>query len=181
MSAMFKIEVGELYHPAMTRWLEGNEYNYRSGMHELLLRFGTPTADEIEAVQSGRAQYALAVTGDVIWFLFRYEGLQWQDAAYSWHLVPEVERRLPEPMPSETHRMAIHTVLIDADTGIVKALRYLTFTPVFTHALHEAIKKQAAMPWPGREAYDAQIADIYTRYTTEQMVRKLAHVQCDAP
>jgi len=139
-----------------------------AGGHELLLRFNSPTADEIAAVQNRHAQFALTVTDDIIWLLFRYEGIQWQDAPYSWHLMPEDERELPEPLPTEPHRATIHTVLIDAETGIVRAVRVLTFTSLFTLYLHEAITRQAAEPWPGREACDQQVAEIYAEYTTEQ-------------
>lgn len=51
-----------------------------------------------------------------------------------------------------------------AATGIVQALRVVTFSPAFTAALHLAIRAQAARPWPGDAAYDAQVSDLYRRF-----------------
>jgi hypothetical protein len=48
---MHKVEVGQRYHPNITSWPEGGEYNYRAGQHELILRFASLKPEEIAARQ----------------------------------------------------------------------------------------------------------------------------------
>jgi hypothetical protein len=87
------------------------------------------------------------------------------DAPYSWHLVPETEQALPDAEGPET-RALLQVVLPDAQTGLVRVLRAVTFSPSFTRALHDAIRAQAFSPWPGRAVYYAALRDLYRRYAT---------------
>ena len=72
----------------------------------------------------------------------------------------------------------LSVILVDARNGIVKALRTLTFSPVFTRSLHDAIRAQAARPWPGREEYDHQIARTYAGHSSREIAQRLARVRC---
>jgi protein-S-isoprenylcysteine O-methyltransferase Ste14 len=48
--------------------------------------------------------------------------------AYSWHLVPEADRTLPDPEGPET-RALLQVVLVDAETGLVRVLRTVAVDP----------------------------------------------------
>ncbi len=161
---MTVLEVGRPYIVGRRKWPEGVEYNCRSGGHELRLFFDSPSASEIEAVRIGECEFALVMEGPVIFLMYKFGvAINWSDAPYSWHLVPEDQRTLPEPEGPET-RALLQVVLIDAASGLVRALRALTFSPVFTRALHAAIRAQADMIWAGKASYDAALADAYRRY-----------------
>jgi len=82
-------------------------------------------------------------------------------------LISEGNRTLPDAEGPET-RGLFQNVLMDTQAALVWVLRAVTFSPTFTNALHDAIRKQAASPWPGREAYDASLRDLYWRYATSQ-------------
>jgi hypothetical protein len=162
---MHSLEIGKLYHPGVRHWPEGGEYNFRSGGHELLLRFAHPAAQEIEDVRRGECEFALAPVGDILFFLYRFgQAMRWSDAPYTWHLLPEDQRILSQPPDTEKSRVLLQVILLDASTGIVQALRGVTLSPAFTRSLHTAIRGQMKTPWVGGQKYDRQLASAYRRY-----------------
>lgn len=176
---MHKIQVGQPYSLRRSSWPETPQYNYRAGGHDLRLFYSRPRPPEIASVQEGEARFALAIYRDVIFLCYRFgEHIPWSDCTYSWHLVDEAGRTLPPDWTEPEARALLTTVLVDADTGIVKALRVTSFSPSFTRQLHDAIRKQANRPWPGSEEYDRQWAHIYNAYTSSQIATKLALVRC---
>jgi hypothetical protein len=170
---MHVLQVGKPYIADRGQWPEAVEYNYRGGEHDLRMFFRAPGQQEVEAVRKGRCDFAVAVEGPVIFLLYCFRpAADWSDAPYSWHLLPETEQALPDVEGPET-RALLQVVLTDAQTGLVRVLRAVTFSPSFTRALHRAIRQQAASPWPGRAAYDAALRDLYRRYaTSEDLLRR---------
>jgi hypothetical protein len=170
-------QVGKPYTPGRRNWPENVEYNYRQHTHELRMFLGNLKPWEIEAIKTGPCEFALVVDGDVLFLLYHFgegrrEAVPWSDAPYSWYLVPEDQRGLPEPagMPEPHDTMQI--VLVDSLTGIIKALRMVSFSPAFTVAIRSALRDQAERPWPGGAEYDRQLAAVYQRYTSEQLLAR---------
>lgn len=171
------LEVGEPYIAGRTSWPEAVEYNYRAGAHELRMFFDSPRAPTINSVRAGAADFALVVEPPVIFLLYRFApAIAWSDAPYSCHLVPEDQRTLPDAEGPQT-RALLHVVLVDAGTGLIRALRLVTFSPAYTRALHDAIREQASSPWLSGPTYDAALADIYRRYPTSAELLKHAIAQ----
>ena len=156
------ISVGQLYHPARTTWPETAQYQYRSGQHELVVFMREPTAAEVRDYRKGRARFSLVVQQPVILMLYRLGAEPWSDAPYSWHLVPEPERDLPSADLESGKRSALQVVLVEAATGIVRALRLVSWSPPFTRTLHAAIREQAAAPWDA-QLYDTVLAQLMRR------------------
>lgn len=159
---MHSISVGRPYIEGRSSWPEASEYNYAANGHELRLFWPSPSDAETAAVRGGRMDLAILVRQPVILLLYRITGAcGWSDAPYSWHLVPESHRDLPdEPKPDE--RALLQIVLIDASTGIVRAIRATTLTPHATNALHRAIRAQSAAPWDAGD-YDAALQQLQQR------------------
>lgn len=145
MGEMYLYEVEKLYHPGKTRWPEGAEYAYRDGGHVLLLFFAGPSEQEIEGVRSGAAEFAAAYEEGLVILLYHIAGVTsaWSDQCFYFWLEPEGRRQLPNPEPGEEERALLSIFLVDANTGILRALRTLTLPPAVTHALHEGIREQA--------------------------------------
>ena len=161
---MHALEVGKLFLPGKTTWPQGGGYAFRAGAHELHLFLPSPSVSEVRAVRTGVANFAIAVEPPIIFFLYRFaRAIAWSRAPFSWHLVSEDQRALPESGEPET-RALLHIVLVDANTGLVRAHRLVAFAPTFTSALHDAIWAQAVVPWPGQLLYDAALAAIYCRF-----------------
>lgn len=165
---MHELRVGQPYHPGRQSWPEVAQYQHRGGGHELLLCLACPTGTEVEAVRRGEAEFALYAHEDLIVLLYRFgaagRGIPWSDAPYSWHLVPAGERALP-PDVAGNERALLTVVLVDAATGIIRALRVVSWSPAFTAAVHAAIRAQAARPW-SEAVYDAALDLLYARYPT---------------
>lgn len=169
--------VGEFYPTASGKrhWPEGVDYNYRSGQHELRIFMRTPSRQEIADIKSGESRFALAVERDIIFFCYQFGQGPWGDCGFSIHLVPEAERILPE-IPAESEHALLTTLLIDAETGILKVLRATSLSPKFTQRLHRAILEQAAAPFP--DDYHQQAEKVYKHYTSAQLALDRARVHC---
>jgi len=166
---MHSYKVGELY-TDRTTWPELAQYNYRGGEHELILFFNKPTSKEVHAIAKERAEFALFVERRLIVIVYRFgTELPWSDAPYSIHLVPSEQRTTP-PEVEMDERAWLHIVLVDASTGIIKALRSLTMTPEFTWTLHQAIREQAKMPFT-RSEYNSELDALFSGYRSHELAQ----------
>lgn len=174
------IKIGQLYN-SRTQWPEGSEYNYIGGCHSLGLFVARPTPKEILGVQRAPMEFALTVEGDVIFLLWKIQGaFPWCDAPYSWHKVPLEHRTLPATLPPgmEKRRYEIlQIVLIDATTGILKAMRAVVLPPQLMAALNAAITAQSQRPFD-RADYDLQEAELYRKYPTPKALLDRAQIHC---
>jgi hypothetical protein len=172
------LEVGKPYVEGKRHWPQAVEYTYSAQHHLLRIFYRTPHPKEVKAVDSGEARFAFGVYGAAIFLHFRFgEGIPWHNAPYSIHLVNDEDRILPDwPIPQGEHAL-LSTLLVDAETGILKAIRVCTFSPEFTLKLHQAILNQYAMPFP--PDYDKQVIRAYQQYPTpELMAERLSVAWC---
>ena len=135
---MHILAVGEPYDTSIELWPEGCHYNYDASGHWLHYLYSHPTSEEISAIQRGPAQFGLYTQESVIFLLHQFGDMPWNEAPYSFWLVSEEHRRLPELTDGE--HAFLRVVLIDTATGIVAALRALTFSSEFTRKLHGEIR-----------------------------------------
>lgn len=157
--------VGKLYHPNRTRWPQSPQFNFRSGLYELVLFFENATKAEIDAVRRDPAEFALTTTGnpDLLFFLYRFGSrVPWGDAPYSWHMVPADQRSLPVALAPE-QGILLPIILVEATTGIILAMRQVSLSPHFSRALVDHIIAQAARPF-SQPRYDAALTRTYMRY-----------------
>jgi len=167
--------VGQLYHPGRTRWPEAAQYDYRSGQHELVMFWSGISPGDIQAVKRGTCEFEMVELPPVIFLLYRINGAcDWSDQPYSWHLLAEDERMLPPPGPG---RALMQVRLVACETGILRAQRLISLKPRLTQRLHAAIRRQAAAPWPGDEAYDNALSAAYRQYPTAEALLACAKSQ----
>ena len=141
---------------------EAIEYNYQAGDHTLLLSMKNLHREEIEAVRESPTEFGLYCENGIIFLLYRFgEILPWSDAAFSWWSVAEEDRRIPAPQKHPAERILLKIILVEAGSGIVKAIRVTTFSPEFTEKLHEAIREQAAGEKLSRDEFVARSLVIY--------------------
>lgn len=169
--------LGQPYVEGQRTWKEWAEYNFRRG-HELRLFYRNPSPIEVAAVQSGIAHFAIYPIHDLIFFCFRFQPMQWSDSGFTIHLVAEEDRGFPDDVDSVEERQLLNTILVDATTGLVRAIRVCTFSPAFTRALHAAIWAQLEKPFCGRAEIERQGQSIYSRYTSADIATKLAIAKC---
>jgi len=171
---MHVLAIGQPYDPSIRKWPQGCHYNYDSSGHWLHYLFRNPSEVERSSIQAGQAQFGLYIHGPVIFLLHKFGDLLWNDAPYNWWRVSQESRDIPE-VSDEIHAL-LRVVMVDTATGLVAALRALTFSAPFTRRLHEAIRSQSEHP-AGQVLHDEIVNDVYGRYTTEDLVG-MAEIFC---
>jgi hypothetical protein len=92
------------------------------------------------------------------------------DCSYNWHRVSENDRTLPPPTEETSPELpALLTILlIEATSGVVLAIRTVTFSPEFTRALHRAIGDQVGAPYE-KASHERWADETTRRLSTDQL------------
>lgn len=177
------VMVGKRYPGEWKSMQEGGHYSYNAAGHMLQLHLPGATDTEVRDVRAGRAEFALAVEGPVIFLLFRFGRQPWSEAPFSVHLVPKKWRRTTlRTADTGERRNMLRILLIDTRSGILKAIRVCGLSAHFIDAFELALQGQPVSGWAGRDAYDMAIAEVYRRnpYGCDNLVRgAVAH--CAVP
>lgn len=163
------LAVGSPYPHNVEHLPQGSHYNYDSSGHWLHYLFDSPTKAEIDSIQKGPAQFGLFVMGPVIFLVHQFGDMPWNDAPYSWWMVPVEYRNIPTISNGE--HAFLRVVLVDTRTGIVEAIRALTFSAQFTQKLHQEIVWQSHSPWEQR-THDLVIKVIYQNLSSADLARE---------
>jgi hypothetical protein len=157
--------VGELFREGHNRWREGTQIAYGPSGLELTL-FQLATSNEMVVdVQRGPAEFALIIELPLIVLAYRFgDSIPWHDVPYCWHLQPSSMRVVPLVDTSPEARVLLWVSLVGADDGIIHAQRGLTFSPSFTFALHDAIRKQSMTTFRPEECTSA-ISKLYLNHS----------------
>ena len=169
--------VGEEFNKGIKIWPEANVFEYTAGGCHLLLSYSHPTVREKEAF-SDPVQFGLFCKYDLIFVLFKFGDMSWQNAPYSYWMVPEDIRPDPEADMNESgNRLLVSCFFIDAATGILEEMRALSLSPCFTTQLLRCVKDQVQNPVTIKEQSLA-VAKINSQYATPKAMLKDALVQC---
>jgi hypothetical protein len=161
---------------------EGGEFNYHGiageegGAADLVLRFSRPSVAEIDAVRRGECEFAVVEQGGVTLFLYRFgKAIQWSDAPFDWHRLPEARRVPPPAEGSEQQRQLLNVFLVDADHATIQAMRTISLSPAVTLALWGAIRRQiSAGSLPDG---DTRLAAVYAAYPRTESLLTLARAR----
>jgi len=167
------IAIGERFDPYVETFPEGCHYNYDISGHWIYYLYQNPTEEEISSIQSGEIDFGLYVRGPILFLLHKFGDMNWNDSSYSWWLVSDEFRAIPDR--TEGHA-SIKTILIDSETGLVKAMRACTLSQEFTVYLHDTIRMQTQQSW-NRELHEEAVHYIYSRYSTQNLV-DMAEIFC---
>jgi hypothetical protein len=173
---------GELYSQNRTVWPEAGEYNFHQNTHELRIFGSQLKKKDKEDIQRGPAQFGLLVEGDIIFLLYQF-GTSWplSDAPYTIHMVKNDMRTMP-PDPSsltDNQGIGLNILLVNAQTGIIEAIRFIGMDHDFSVALLKAIHLQAERPFSQRD-FDRQLMEAYKKYPTTVAMWSSA-IKCEIP
>jgi hypothetical protein len=163
--------VGKPYDPTRRAWPETADYNFRADGHELRIFMRGLSSKEIEAVRTGRVEFGLLIELPEIFVITRFlrpddrVGMA-LDCSYQWHRVDPAERTAP-PAREET-RAVCTIILVEASTGLIAALRAVSYSPEFTRSFHRAIADQAQLPYD-RVEHERAVAEMTRRNTTDEL------------
>lgn len=177
------VSVGKRYPGCWEPMREGACYDYSAAGHLLQLFLPGATGAEVRAaVRRGRAEFALAVEGPVLFFLLRFGDMPWSEAPFSVHLVSEERRRTTlRSLDTGKRRNMLQIHLVDTRSGLTKALRVCGLHFDFVDAFEAALRRHLAGEWRGREAYDAELAGIYRRHPRGDDLMRKAIARCAIP
>lgn len=130
----------------------------------------SPTEQEIRDYQKGRAQLGLLPVPPTLLLPFRFGEQPWSEATFTPHLVPE-DRRPAGLELQEGQGLALQVALVDADTGLVRALRLIGLPTELSRRLLEETRALESSPWPGEAAYDRHINRLFASMTSEDIAR----------
>lgn len=170
------LAVGQPFAPERQKWPDGSfEYRYFDGNHLLQICVASPSEQDTAVFLNGRMHVGLYAEQGVVFFLFRIEGfMEWSDQAFSIRLVGEADRGLPRIEDNE--RLLLTLVLVDADTGLVSAMRMVTYSPHFSRLFVRKLQAQLDAPVFDRSEHFATVEEIYKQFPTSKAMAKAALV-----
>lgn len=172
------VQVGDVYQARRSSWTESAQLRLapdgRSG--ELLIALAAPEQSEITAIESGRADFAWVNSAHLALVAFRFDqGIDWSDFPYTPHRAEHPSGIAIDDEPSE---LLLRVVLVDANTGLVRAVRELCWPAQFAQVARASAARLWESPFSERAA-DQEQDRLYTRYrTTADLVRRRADATC---
>jgi hypothetical protein len=124
-----------------THWPAGAHYAYRDDGHELTLFVPTVTDGQIRDLCQGCAEVAMVLDSRKVVLSIRFgASLPWsRSEAFHWRQRPlSAASLLPASWQPASFHAQLHVALVDADTGIIRAVRGVFLCPSFTQALNAA-------------------------------------------
>jgi hypothetical protein len=161
---LYLLEVGKPYNKHRAEWLETPLLRLTPGGCELVLFYRHPTAGEILDVRTAPAEFGWTDAGPVSLLAYRFGDGPWSDVPYEPRKAPRRERGAPAAEPGK--HLLVTVVLVDAATGIVVALRAVTWPPGFAAAVTETVARQLAERRDD-EAGSARLGQLYTRSSAQ--------------
>ena len=160
-----KFEVGSVVCAPST---DGVLFDTTASGAVLLLKMQRPTRKEVREFKNGRAKFRFIVKNGIIFFLSKFGTLPWMDAPYHW-MYAHFDGGWME-FPVEGTGIALHTMLIDAATGVLVAQKLIGLPTDFSRRLITAIQNQ-----PEVKNYYQQAGWVQAMWTTEQLVKESEH------
>ena len=154
-----EVAVGKRFEKEISRWPEMVEFYYTKAGYELRIFWNTPSKEEIQGVRKGKVDLALFADQEAFLMLYRIENTcDWSYTPFDWFRVPEGFRLFPsdDQLPP-----VLRVTLIDANNGIVRAVRDLTLTEEFVEAIRRAVDQQIAT---GTTWLDDRLQRLYKEY-----------------
>ncbi len=166
---LVSFEIGKTL-PLTHNGQEGVSFLYTESGPLLIIAFDRPNPKEIASIQTGDIQMALYTTESIIFVLSKFDALHWIDAPYYVRLHDNLTLNWSEQI-AEDHGIGLQIILIDAGSKIIKAQRYIGCSTKFSLELRNEIEKQYASTMT-REEYLKKVNGIYSRLSTDDMVRR---------
>jgi hypothetical protein len=158
-------KVGELLEEGKTSYQEGVRFDYTHDGAILLLFYNNADEKELLDIRKGSLKIGMYVKDEVIFMLFKFASQNWIDAPYSVHLSKLYEfDNIAEGMG-----IGLHIFLVDASTGILKAMRLIGLPTKFSKSFQKAVLAQKEIEFD-KSKYAQKINMVYGNYSTDDLV-----------
>lgn len=145
---------------------EGTIFELSDEGATLMAFFSFPRPDEIEQFKAGH-NFEIRFTElyGVIMLTFKIGDLNWMEAPYTPHLSSNLTKF---QLPNENQGLSLTLMLIDTNSGKIKAIRLVGLSEKFTKKLFGTIMDEKMKDFDVSE-YDRKRFEICQRYTTKQI------------
>lgn len=169
--------VGQPFIKGKTDWSEhvGFEYNAIGG--ELRIMYNNLRDVEIEDIRSGDLSMGFFEEDNIQWFLFNFSKSFQFECSFTNHLVHEDNRGSTEYIEGDHGLLTVF--LVEASTGILKAMRSCTFSKEFTKTYLNSIERSMNTPFNQQE-HTKKVSLTYFKYKTFPDMWKRCTVFCNA-
>jgi hypothetical protein len=178
---MHAYQIGQPYNATRhTPWPETPYLRVGPRGVEVAIFLEQPTPDEVTGVRNGLATFAWVDAEHVGILAFQFQpGIPWSDCPFHPYPVRLAGQDVGPPAAYGTsdHQL-VSVVLVDATSGVVMALRAISWPPPFVAVVGASIQRMLAAPWQPRE-HDRVLTGLYQRYTsTAELVQARATATC---
>lgn len=159
-------QVGEKFPLPIKAQGDGGIFQYDINGAMFILKLSTADLIAAEAFRTGRISLSLFVIDDIIFLLYKIDGITggWGDCPYHLHSLTPTQRPDFEKMPEKI----LNLYLVDSRLDILLAMRTVTLSDAFSQALIRSAKQQLQHPLD-HDQYIAKVQSIWNLYTPEQM------------
>lgn len=159
-------QVGERFPLPIKAQGDGGIFQYDINGAMFILKLSTADFIATEAFRTGQISLGLFTMDDIIFLLYKIDGITggWGDCPYHLHALAPMQRPDVEKPPEKI----LNLYLVDSRLDILLAMRTVTLSDAFSQALFNAAEQQLQTPLHG-DQYIAQVQSIWKRYTSEQM------------
>lgn len=172
-----QLAVGELYNPARRSYPTKEEVRLGRNIHELVRFWPAPSPDEVAAHESGAAQFALVDEAPHLLVLaYQYATLDWSDSPFQIHRSTTDHQAWP--MGGAGSGILFRTVLVDAESGVIRSMRYDKWSAEFSNAVRISVAEQLLYEFDD-DAAAQRLAALYDEHRTPaELVRSRATAGC---
>lgn len=165
---MKRLEVGKLFKEGKTKYQEGVTFDFDNSGGHLLIKLSNPSKSETSEVKKGKLSIGLCTYKDIVLLLYKFGSLEWMDVPYSIHLSDEY--RFCDSCNNKG--FANYIYLIDANTGILKAMRLVSWNTKFSNVFQKEVEAQKLIDFNAK-SYDANLKTLYANYSTKDLIGRL--------
>ncbi|PRR85507.1 hypothetical protein [Clostridium luticellarii] len=170
-----KIEVGKKY-PGNYNF-EGIKLDYNHGF-TLYAFLSNLSKEEVQGFKKGKYKFALTEEQGILFFLSEFKGaIDMSDAPFHFGLYRDGRiKDLPKSLGPQDG-LSLTVIVVDSATGIVKAIRYIGLSHVFSNKLIEICIEQSK-GIIDVEKYNKRLRLVQMRYTSQELYKK-SIVECE--
>lgn len=167
-SADQPIQVGELWNKNHKSYREGTIFQYDANGGCLICFMNRLSEKEITAFRKNKVELRLLECQPIIFLLYKINGYcDWSDSSYTYHLV-QSEIKPSIRYTEKGQGMMFNMFLVEATTGIVKAMRVLGTSAKFNNYFIYYLQNQIDRPFDIKE-YDTKLDNIYNTFTSKEL------------
>lgn len=166
-TALTVLTVGQPYLPGRRTWPQRADLSMSAGGLLLRVFVSSPTESEVLAARTGKARFAWVDGGATAVLCFALtlpdgSGLPWWDQPYHAHREPSPQAGPPGVLGQP---LVVTILFIDADNGLLKAIRVLGGPARAGDHIRRTVQRQAQTPHEP-DVQDHAIQTLYARYPT---------------